>query len=202
MKRTLSILIVLLLCLPVFAGCDRVLTPRNPSGCEDPNEHDWQIVSRDTGCWHISVRYVCSKCNAEQFADGEWVVPNHSWTEVTNDGKSTFTCARCNESITYMSEIQEFRYVEALEKYKIGDPGVKHESFNNPAVESEISGAIDAITRAKLELTIEYDTISVSYDATSNMWCVDFWTLDTDDRRQSVYVNGNGLTCYVVYDES
>ena len=202
MKQTLSILIVSLLCISAFAGCDRVLSTHNQLACEAPNGHDWQIVSQDTGCWHISVRYVCSECNAEQFADGELVVPNHSWTEETTDGKATFACTRCNESITYMSEIQEFSYAQALEEYKIGDPGVKHENFNNPAVESEITGAIDAITRARPELTIEYDTISVSYDATSNMWRVDFWILDTDGRYQSVYLNGKGLTCYIVYGES
>lgn len=191
MKRTLSMLIVLLLCLPVFAGCDE----------ENHEDHNWQIASQDTGCWHISVSYVCSECNMEQFADGELVLPNHSWTEETTDGKTTFVCTRCNESNTYVSEIQEFRYDQVLEEYRIGDPGVKHENFNNPAVESEITGAIDAITRAKFELTIEYDTISVSYDETSNMWRVDYWTLDMDGNCQSVYLNGNGLTRYIVYGE-
>ena len=164
-------------------------------------EHNWQVVSRNSGCWYISESYVCSECNIEQFADGEFVLPNHSWSEKTAEGKTTFSCTRCKESYTFISETREFSYAQALEYYKIGDPGVKHENFNNPAVESEITGAIDAIIRAEFELTIEYDTISVSYDETSNVWRVDFWTLNLDGNSQSVYINGDGLTCYIVYGE-
>ena len=64
-----------------------------------------------------------------------------------------------------------------------------------------MTSAIDAIIRAKFELTVEYDTISVSQDKDANMWCVDFWTLDIVGGGQSVYLNGNGLTCYIVYGE-
>ena len=258
MKKTLSLLIALLLCLFVFAGCtnvipndgsqttDDTLTTEHshqwqdvsgehacictkcnekqlkPEACkfvrencdaplvcticyavgdESPTEHNWQVVSQNRGCWYISESYVCSECNIEQFAGGELVLPNHNWSEKTADGKTTFSCIRCNESNTFISEIRVFSYAQALEYYKIGDPGVKHENFNNPAVESEITGAIDAIIRAEFELTIEYDTISVSYDEISNMWRVDFWTLDLDGNSQSVYINDNGLTCYIVYGE-
>ena len=177
--------------------------PENSQGTgqQEECEHSWQVVSQNRGCWYISESYVCSECNIEQFADGELVLPNHSWSEKTAEGKTTFSCTRCKESYTFISGIGEFSYSQALEYYKIGDPGVKHKNFNNPAVESEITGAIDAIVRAKFELTIEYDTISVSYDEISNMWRVDFWTLDLDGNSQSVYINDNGLTCYIVYGE-
>ena len=164
-------------------------------------EHNWQIVSQENGCWYSIITYDCSKCDMEQTAEADLALPNHSWVEETADEKTTFSCTRCKESHTYISEIQEFSYAQALEYYKIGDPGVKHDNFNNPAIESEITGAIDAIVRAKFELTIEYDTISVSYDEISNMWRVDFWTLDLDGNSQSIYINGNGLTCYIVYGE-
>ena len=278
MKRTLSILIALLLCLFVFIGCDNVLFPLddsqttndtvdtgaeckhnwvlvssseekyecaeckethlcgnpknfekagrlnestliykckicgsehlttdpdsiNPDRCESPDDHNWQIVSQENGCWYSIVYYACSKCDMAQTAEADLALPNHIWEESTVDGKTTFCCTRCNDSHTIMSEIREFSYAQALEDYKVGDPGVKHENFNNPAIESEIKSAIDVITRAEFELTIEYDTISVAYDEPSDMWRVDFWTLDLDGNSQSVYINGNGLTCYIVYGE-
>ena len=167
----------------------------------NPENHNWQVASQEGDCWSTTVTYVCSICNMEQVAHGDSALPYHSWAEETDEGKTTFSCIRCNESYTFLSEIRTFSYAQALEEYKIGDPGVKHEHFNNWNVESEITGAIDAIVRAKFELTIEYDTISVSYDEISNMWRVDFWTLDLDGNSQSVYINGNGLTCYIVYGE-
>ena len=33
------------------------------------------------------------------------------------------------------------------------------------------------------------------------MWCVSFWTLNLDGNGQDVYINDNGLTCYIVYGE-
>ena len=170
-------------------------------GDEAPEEHNWVFVRQDRGCWHINISYVCSKCNIEQFADGELVLPNHSWAEKTTDGKTTFSCTRCNESITFVSEIETFSYADVLAEYKIGAPGVKHENVNHPDVESEITSVIDAITRAKFELTIEYDILSVFYDEESNMWCVNFYTLNIPGGNQSVYLNGNGFTCYIVYGE-
>ncbi len=167
----------------------------------NPENHNWQVTSQTSDCWSITVNYACSKCGMEKFTHEDSALPYHSWAEKTDEGKTTFSCIRCNESYTFLSEIRTFSYAQALEEYKIGDPGVKHEHFNNWNVESEITGAIDAIVRAKFELTIEYDTISVSYDEISNMWRVDFWTLDLDGNSQSVYINDNGLTCYIVYGE-
>ena len=177
--------------------------PENSQGTgqQEECEHNWQVTSQTSDCWSITVNYACSKCGMEKFTHEDSALPYHSWAEKTDEGKATFSCIRCNESYTFLSEIRTFSYAQALEEYKIGDPGVKHEHFNNWNVESEITGAIDAIVRAKFELTIEYDTISVSYDEISNMWRVDFWTLGLDGNSQSVYVNGNGLTCYIVYGE-
>lgn len=186
----------------VRTSCDQPAECRICHAINDETEsHDWIFVSENSDCWSTNITYACSKCNMEQRAHGDLALPNHSWKEATADGKTTFSCTRCNESITFISEIREFSYAQVLEEYKIGDPGVKHEHFSNWDVESEITGAIDAIIIAKFELTVEYDTISVSYDETSNMWCVDFWTLNLDGNSQSVYVNGNGLTCYIVYGE-
>ena len=164
-------------------------------------EHDWNIVRQTSDCWSTTVTRACSKCSMQEVFHGDSALPRHSWAEETADSKTTFSCTRCNESFTFVSEIRAFNYAQVLEEYKIGDPGVKHEHFNNWNIESEITGAIDAITRAKFELTVEYDITSVSYDENANMWCVTFWTLDMPGGDQSVYLNGNGLTCYIIYGE-
>lgn len=166
-----------------------------------PEACDWQFVGQTSDCWSTTVTQACSKCGMEQFLHGDSVLPHHSWVEETGDGKITFDCTRCAEAITFVSEIREFDYANVLEQYKIGDAGVKHENFKNPEVEREDISAIDAIIRAKFELTIEYDTISVSHDKASDMWCVSFWTLDLPGACQDVYINGKGLTCYIVYGE-
>ena len=162
---------------------------------------DWQFIGQTSDCWSTTITYGCSKCYQQQLVHGDSVLPNHNWIEETVDGKTTLCCTRCNESITFTSEIGTFSYAEVLAEYKIEDPNVKHENFNNPDVEREDTSAIDAIIRAKYELTIEYDTISVSYDESSNMWCVSFWRLNFDGGCQEVYINSNGLTCYIVYGE-
>ncbi len=170
-------------------------------GDEAPEEHDWQYASQTSDCWSTTIIYSCSKCSSEQSLHGDSVLPNHSWVEETADGKTTLSCNRCNESIAFMSEIGAFSYSQVLDEYKIGDPGVKHENFYNPAVEREDTNAIDAIIRARFDVTVEYDTISVSYDEVSDVWCVNFYTFNIPGGGQSVYLNGNGLTCYIVYGE-
>ncbi len=185
----------------VRTSCDQPMVCRICHATNDETEsHDWKFVSENNDCWSTNITYACSKCNMEQVAHGDLAIPNHSWAEETADGKTTFTCTRCNETNTIISEIAEFSYAKVLETFKIGDPGVKHENFDF-YFESQITSAIDAITIAKFQLTIEYDTISVSYDEESDVWCVDFWTLDMDGGCQSVYIKGNGLTCYIVYGE-
>ena len=163
--------------------------------------HEWRYVGENNDCWSTNILYTCSVCNMEQVTHGDFALPNHTWIEETKDDRTTFSCTRCGKSNTILGEIREFSYAWALEYYKVGDPGVKHEQFNNLNIESEITGAIDAIIRAEFELTIEYDTISVYYDKDADVWCVNFWTLSMDGGCQSVYVQGNGLTCYIVYGE-
>ena len=167
---------------------------------ESPEEHDWKFVSEKNDCWSTNITYACSKCDVEQVAHGDLALPNHSWAEETAGGKTTFACTRCNESYTFASEIAEFIYAEVLEEYKIGDPGVKHENFVFNS-ESEITSAIDAVIMAKFQLTVEYDTIAVSFDAHSNVWCVHFYTSNEDGGGQSIYLKDNGLPCYIIYGE-
>ena len=166
-----------------------------------PEAHDWQYVGQISDCWSTTITYACSQCHEEQLVHGDSVLPSHIWAEETADGKTTLNCTRCNESITFISEIGKFSYAQVLEQYKVGAPGVKHENFYNPEVEREVTSAIDAIIRAKFDVTIEYDTISVSFDGESNMWCVHFYTSNIPGGDQSVYLNEKGLTCYIIYGE-
>ena len=201
MKKTIAFSLVLILLVSCLASCNFLEYDKGNNDNTTEHTHDWQFKSQTSDCWSTTVTQACSKCGMEQFLHGDSVLPHHSWGEVTADGKTTFSCTRCAESITFVSEIREFDYAKVLEQYKIGDPGVKHENFKNPEVEREDMRAIDAIIRAKFEVTVEYDTISISQDKDSNMWCVSFWTLNLDGNCQDVYINGKGLTCYIVYGE-
>ena len=166
-----------------------------------PEAHDWQYVGQISDCWSTTITYACSQCHEEQLVHGDSVLPSHIWEEETVDGKTTFNCTRCKESIIFVSEIGTFDYAQVLEQYKIGDLGVKHENFYNPEVEREGMSAIDAIIRAKFEAIVEYDTVFVAYDEESNMWCVNFYTFNIPGGDQSVYLNEKGLTCYIIYGE-
>ena len=202
MKKTVTLSLVLILLVFCLASCNFLgydaANKNTSNACE---KHDWQFKGQTSDCWSTTVINACSKCGMEEFLHGDSVLPQHSWAEETANGKTTFTCTRCKESIAFVSEIGTFSYAEVLETYKKGDPGVKNENFKNPEVEREDMSAIDAIVRAKFEVTVEYDTISVSQDKNANMWCVDFWMSGVVGGGQSVYLSDKGLTCYIVYGE-
>ena len=110
-----------------------------------------------------------------------------------------FSLCACSNS-TYTGEVGEFSFKADCEYYKPNTPGVKVDGFKNTS-ESKVDNADDAIKKAKVECTIEYDTIYVSFDNESNIWCVLFYTEGVDGGCQSVYIKDNGLTCYIVYGE-
>ena len=203
--KNLIVLLLAMLCAIVLVGCDEAegndpvsqTTETKDTSTED---HQWQIVSQDGDCWNSVTKYACAKCDSERTEQTELTLPNHNWTKETVDDRTTLTCTRCGTQEIYINEIRDFSYAQILENYKIGDPGVKHENFN-ATFESEISDAVYAITIAKLEKTVEYNIISVCYDEVMDVWAVTFWTLDTVGGDQTVYINGNGLTCYIVYGE-
>ena len=165
-----------------------------------PEEHEMKIIDRKQSCWYIDITEACSKCGMEVGMCGTLALPAHLWEEKTADGKTTLACSRCHESDTFASEAEAFSYAEDLETYKIGDPGVEHENFAI-SHDFEITSAADAVIMAKCQLTIEYDTVSVSFDRDSDVWRVDFYTLGMLGGSQSVYLRGDGSTCYVVYGE-
>lgn len=101
----------------------------------------------------------------------------------------------------YLEQPGSFSYAEVTATFKAGDPGVKSEGFMN--TESvPISGRIwDVKTQALNECTIEYDTVTVGYDETAEVWEITYSTANTLGNCQSVYMNRDGVTLLIVYGE-
>lgn len=104
------------------------------------------------------------------------------------------------------TSLASFSYIEESSLYKDEDPGVKTSGFLN--VDSyPINNQISAVERAKNECTIEYNLTSEYYDSETEMWRVDFQTLNQEQKiatpgcRQSVYFNSDGITYLIVYEE-
>ena len=182
-----------------------VCTVCGASQNEPPEEHNMKHVSSKSGCWYTEETYSCSKCGMMQTMHGDAAWPRHIWKEETADGKTTFSCTRCSESSTFNSEIGKFSYAEVLEQYKVGDDGVKHDGFTFGYTDWKTENAVDAVTKAKLEVlshyTFEYDTISVSFDNDSSVWRVDFYTLNVPGGGYSVYIQSTGEICYIICGE-
>ncbi len=96
--------------------------------------------------------------------------------------------------------VEVFSYREDSAIYKAGEPGVRSEGFKNTE-NAPISSAAAAAERAKAELTVEYNRISVTFDPEMKIWKTVFWTLDYLGGGQTVYLNENGITQLVVYGE-
>lgn len=78
--------------------------------------------------------------------------------------------------------------------------GVKTEGFVN--VDSDpITCSEDAVERAALECTVEYDSVSIYYSHDDHTWAVHFSMTDTAGGDQIVYLNQSGVTLYVFYGE-
>lgn len=88
----------------------------------------------------------------------------------------------------------------SYEEENIDDAGVIRSGFKNLDI-VRITDINDAIARATKECTISYNTTSVYYDNTLDIWKVVFSTSQTLGDCQSVYLNGNGTTCLIIYGE-
>jgi hypothetical protein len=99
----------------------------------------------------------------------------------------------------HLQQPGNFSYAEVTDAFQVGDSGVKSDGFVNiePA---PISRLWDAKSQATKECTIDYDTVSVAYDDTAEIWEVTFST-GTPGGCQSVYMDRNGVTLLIVYGE-
>lgn len=104
--------------------------------------------------------------------------------------------------------LASFSYEEDAAKYRDKDPGVNPKEFVNVDI-CPIENPAAAVERAKNECTMVYHTASAYYDATADMWRVDFlpaarsedgaWA--TAGNCQSVYMTSDGVTQRIVYGE-
>ena len=165
-----------------------------------PEEHDWSPEETQEDCWSYTITQTCYKCGLENWIHADLAWPDHIWKEETEDGKTTYSCTRCDKSYVMVGEIGSFSYAKVLEDYKIGEPGVKQENFGLYKHDG-ITCAIDAVTMARYYVTVSYDTIAIAYDETTGVWCVDFYTLDVVCGNQAIYVNPTEEICYIVSGE-
>jgi len=95
-----------------------------------------------------------------------------------------------------------FSWAEHENKYVFNNSGadVRAEGFEN-TIASPITQKEDAIETAKNEATVEYNVINVYYDEKSDMWMVLFCMADVLGGEQYVYIDKDGLTRLIVYEE-
>lgn len=101
----------------------------------------------------------------------------------------------------HLEQPGSFSYVEVTDNFMIGDPGVKSDGFVNTESIPMSSRIWDVMTQALKECTIEFDTVTVNYDESTRVWEVTYSTVNTLGNCQSVYLDENGVTLLIVYDE-
>ena len=109
---------------------------------------------------------------------------------------------RFRDSVFVYPEIKPFSWKEDEEKYFWGNSNARviAEGFNN-IVEYPILKKEDAIELAKLEEGFSYNFIEVFFDSECDMWMVLFYDYEVLGGGQSVYIDKNGLTQLIVFDE-
>lgn len=104
------------------------------------------------------------------------------------------------EIVEPLVSLPDFSFLEELEIYKEGDPGVKTDGFVN-TTDVPVANDNEAIERAMQECTIAYDSVTIYLDTAECIWKVHFFTDRMLGGDQSVYLDYNGKTVLVVYRE-
>ena len=81
---------------------------------------------------------------------------------------------------------------------------IKQTGFRNVTA-CAVTDTVEAFERAKVECSISYDEMAVFYDSSADMWLVFFFTSETNglpSDRQSVYLDGDGITRLIVTSSS
>ena len=97
-------------------------------------------------------------------------------------------------------EPTRFSFDKDTATYKDRNPGVNPNPFGNEGAQP-IESKNSAIERAKNESSLEYDTTKVWYDASADIWRVQFYMSGTVGGDQTVYLDSDGKTVLVVYGE-
>ena len=109
--------------------------------------------------------------------------------------------------INTISDIEDagipyFSYEEVLEEYKEGQHGVLFDGFKNTDESTDyIRTAEEAAETAKVECTVEYDSVSVRFDDYKKIWEVCFYKDMMDGGCQTVYLDSFKHTMLIVYGE-
>ena len=105
-----------------------------------------------------------------------------------------------DDFISNTPKTSEFSYDAVLTTYKENDPGVKSSGFYNTSGVT-LETISDVLDQAKNECTVNYDTVDISYDGTTSIWQIVFYTEGTVGGDQTVYMDNYGVTCLVIYGE-
>lgn len=93
-----------------------------------------------------------------------------------------------------------FSYEKVRVNHPAGTPGVELYGFYNTTIQP-IPDAVAAVVRAQQECRVSYDTVRVGYDRDTDMWMVLFSTEGTGHRTQAVYLDRDGITRLILYQE-
>jgi hypothetical protein len=106
--------------------------------------------------------------------------------------------------------VGDFSYTETTKDYQSDIPGIKTSGFKNTE-KTQIENAKQAILLATNECSIDYNQIQVHYDKEASIWRIFFYKeIKSNDNRgynysiggyQTVYLDSNGITHYVVPGE-
>ena len=101
MKKTLSLLIALLLCVSAFSGCNNVLPQNADSQTTNTEcEHNWERIGNLN---ESTAQDKCNKCGeTRQYTDPDSINPDceHDWERISNYNESTARdrCTICGET--------------------------------------------------------------------------------------------------------
>ena len=131
-------------------------------------------------CLIFATLLLCCGCSAQQ-ADNS----NNTSNSTTNNTTNT---------------VNTFSYKEVCDFYKGETVGIKRSDFVNTE-KSTITNSEQAITLAKNECKVDYDTIDVAYDSEEKIYRVTFCKEDFAGGNQDIYINQDGITELAVSGE-
>ena len=167
--------------------------------------HKTFIEVNNEGTRAAAVTAVEMKCGAAFDPDPKSVILDRPFVYAIVDvetGLPVFvgTCEDFKNGTEALNGIPSFSYQEDKARCPAGTPGVKYDGFVNTTTQT-VKTKEDAIERAANECTVEWDTVSVWYDAGAKVWKVSFGFSGMAGGDESVYVSENGKTLLIVYGE-
>lgn len=98
------------------------------------------------------------------------------------------------------SKVGSFSYAADCSQYENETEGIKREDFVNIA-QTVVETPDHAVTLAKNECVVKYNTIKVDFDSEAGVYRVHFSVKDALGGGQTVYIDQNGVTQWTVAGE-